>query len=112
MPNGHLASRAKIDLPLEEIEALAEEANKIIAAMGPPGTGKTAVVHDQIRKWKRRGARILFVLPTGALSSRMKQKHPDIDVDTCHAGLLLHKNEKESVYLLQQYDLIIIDEIS
>ena len=53
-----------------------------------PGTGKTHVIHTKVRKWKRKGARIFFLGPTGQLASRIRSEHPDIDVDTCHGGLL------------------------
>ena len=77
----------------EEIQECIKQAScsKIIFGNGPPGTGKTYVVHREIKKWKRKGARILFVVPTGQLASEIRSIHPDIDVDTCHGGLLLHR---------------------
>lgn len=66
-----------------------------------------------IRKWVRRaGARVLFALPTGQLASRTRAKHPDVDVDTCHAALRFHRELAEALPLLTQYDLAVIDEIS
>eukprot|EP00971_Amphidinium_carterae_P303324 6027285-Amphidinium_carterae.3 len=84
----------------------------IIAALGPPGTGKTEVINRCIRKWKRRGARILFALPTGQLASKMRQVHPDIDIDTCHGAFGFHKQLAETLPILTQYDLVIVDELS
>ena len=64
MENSMAACQADSDAALE---ACAKEASqsKFLFASGPPGTGKTHVVHEQIRRWKAAGARILFALPTG-----------------------------------------------
>ena len=70
------------------------------------------MVHDQIKEWLPKGARILCTLPTGVLASGMRTKHPNVDIDTCHAGLLLHRPLSEALAILSQYDLVIIDEIS
>ena len=96
----------------EELEACVAEAvsNKILFASGPPGTGKTHVVHEQIRKWKRKGARILFTLPTGQLASEVRRVHPDIDVDTSHGAFLLLRPLQEAMAILTQYELVIVDE--
>ena len=96
----------------EELEECVEEAlpHKILFASGPPGTGKTHVVHEQIRKWKRKGARILFALPTGQLASEVRSLHPDIDVDTSHGAFLLHRPLQEAMAILTQYELVVIDE--
>ena len=103
----------------EDQERLAQEAwddggNKIIAAIGAPGTGKTAIVHKCVTRWSKgkHRARILFALPTGQLAARMRQRHPDVDVDTCHGGLLLYKSEAESLPIMTQYDAVFIDELS
>ena len=84
--------------------------NKILFASGPPGTGKTHVVHEQIRQWKSKGARILFTLPTGQLASEVRSVHPDIDVDTSHGAFLLLRPLQEAMAILTQYELVIIDE--
>ena len=96
----------------EELEECVEAAlpHKILFASGPPGTGKTHVVHEQIRKWKHKGARILFALPTGQLASEVRSVHPDIDVDTSHGAFLLHRPLQEAMAILTQYELVIIDE--
>ena len=96
----------------EELEGCVEAAlpHKILFASGPPGTGKTHVVHEQIRKWKRKGARILFALPTGQLASEVRSLHPDVDVDTSHGAFLLHRPLQEAMAILTQYELVVIDE--
>ena len=97
---------------VEDLEEQAREQGSMLAGLGPPGTGKTKVVNDCIRRWKRKGARILFALPTGQLAARMRQEHPDIDVDTCHGAFLLYRDRMESLPIMTQYDLIVVDEIS
>ena len=101
----------------DEQEQLAQRSwdkAKIIAAIGAPGTGKTAIVHKCVSKWRKskHHARILFALPTGQLAARMRTRHPDVDVDTCHGGLLLYKSEAESLPIMTQYDAVFIDELS
>ena len=82
----------------------------MLFASGPPGTGKTHVIHEQVRKWMRKGARILFALPTGQLASEVRSIHPDVDVDTSHGAFLLHRPLQEAMAILTQYELVIIDE--
>ena len=76
------AREAPDDETYEEILIQAGRSH-IIVALGPPGSGKTTIVHKCVRKWHRRGARILFALPTGQLASEIRRVHPDVDVDTC-----------------------------
>ena len=104
------ACQAQTDEELESCIAKAAE-HKILFASGPPGTGKTHVIHEQVRKWKRQGARILFALPTGQLASEVRSVHPDVDVDTSHGAFLLHKPLKEAMAILTQYELVVIDEV-
>ena len=106
------AREAVDDDTYEAIADIANEKGKILVALGPPGTGKTTVVHKCVHKWHRKGARILFALPTGQLASEMRRVHPDIDVDTCHGAFLFHKELTEALPILTQYDLIIVDELS
>ena len=103
------ACKAQTDEELEDCVAKAVS-NKILFASGPPGTGKTHVVHEQICQWKRKGARILFTLPTGQLASEVRSVHPDIDVDTSHGAFLLLRPLQEAMAILTQYELVIIDE--
>ena len=73
----------------EEVERLAaelEEQNSILLCMGAPGTGKTFVVDYLIQVAVGRGLRALYALPTGQLACRMRQRHPNIHVDTCHGA--------------------------
>ena len=83
-----------------------------LAPMGPPGTEKTAVIIHKLRKWKRKGARILATAPTANLASRMRALLPDVEVDTCAGGFLFHRELSEALPIMTQYDLIVVDEIS
>ncbi|CAE7468115.1 unnamed protein product [Symbiodinium sp. KB8] len=111
MQNTMAAAEAQDDEAQEVCIAAAAE-HKILFANGPPGTGKTHVVHEQIRRWKQQGARILFALPTGQLASEMRAVHPEIDVDTSHGAFLLHRPLQEAMAILTQYDLVVVDEVS
>ena len=105
------AREAPDDETYEEILIQAGR-SEIIIALGPPGSGKTTVIHKCVRKWHRKGARILFALPTGQLASEIRRVHTEIDVDTCHGALLFHKDLTEALPILTQYDLVVIDELS
>eukprot|EP00439_Symbiodinium_sp_Y106_P057127 s467_g8.t1 len=110
MRNAMAAAEAQDDETLEAYVATAAT-NRILFANGPPGTGKTYVVHEQVRRWKQKGARILFAVPTGQLASEMRALHPDIDVDTNHGAFLLHRPLQEAMAIMTQYDMVVIDEV-
>ena len=105
------AAQAATDQELEECIATAQ-GHKMLFASGPPGTGKTFVVHQQIDEWKRKGARVLFAVPTGMLASEVRARQPDIDVDTTWGAFLFHKPLQEAAAILTQYDLVVVDEVS
>ena len=109
MENSMAACDAEND---DQLEACAKEAvkAKFLFASGPPGTGKTHVVHEQIRRWKHAGARVLFALPTGQLASEIRSLHPDVKVDTSHGAFLLHRPLQEAMAILTQYEMVVIDE--
>lgn len=75
------ACQVETDKELEACVAQAAE-HKMLFASGPPGIGKTHVIHEQVRKRKRKGVRILFALPTGQLVSEVRNIHPDVEVGT------------------------------
>lgn len=103
------ACQVETGADLEACIAKAAE-HKLLFASGPPGTGKTHVIHEQVRKWKRKGARALFALPTGQLAFQVRSVHPDVDVDTSHGAYFLHRPLQEAMAILTPYKLVIIDE--
>eukprot|EP00435_Cladocopium_sp_Y103_P046366 s2601_g13.t1 len=109
-----LALRASDARDDNEFQACLEEAqaHKMLFASGPPGTGKTHVIHDQIDKWRNKGARVLFALPTGMLASEIRARQPHIDVDTTWGAFRFDKPLQETAGVMTQYDLIVIDEVS
>ena len=109
--NSLAASQATTDEQYD-LAVTTAASQKILFATGPPGTGKTYAVHDQIEHWNKNGARILFVLPTGQLAARMRARHPAVDVDTFHGGLLFYRDISEALGIFTQYDFIIMDEVS
>ena len=96
----------------ERARDLALEHGRPVVGLGGPGTGKTTVAEASIRRAKELGARILITVPTGQMTSRMRERFPDLDVDTCHGAFLFHKQESEALPLMSQYDLVVVDEIS
>ncbi|CAK8991184.1 ATP-dependent DNA helicase PIF1 (DNA repair and recombination helicase PIF1) [Durusdinium trenchii] len=106
------AANATSDEEIEDLTVEAQNNNKMLFANGGPGSGKTFVLHAQIKRWEARSARVLLVVPTGQLAAEMKPQHPNIDVDTYHGGLFFHKDLSEALGVMTQYDLIILDEVS
>ena len=98
------------DRELERLQALAEEHGSPVAVLGEPGTDKTAVLDQCIRRAQNKGARVLLAMPTGVQRARMKQRHPQADLDTCHGAFLFHKPLVEAMGVMMCYDLIVIDE--
>ena len=97
----------------EEIERLAaelEEQNSILLCMGAPGTGKTFVVDYLIQVAVGRGLRVLCALPTGQLACRMRQRHLNIHVDTCHGAFGFFRPLQETLAFMADYDMVVIDE--
>ncbi|CAK0799172.1 unnamed protein product [Prorocentrum cordatum] len=101
-----------------EADAAGDEAwqeNKPIIVLGKPGTGKTTVVKECIRRASSKGANILFALPTAQLASRMREALRGVDnvcVDTCHAAFRFGQPTSETLALMTSYDMVVVDEIS
>ncbi|CAE7349184.1 pif1, partial [Symbiodinium sp. CCMP2592] len=94
----------------DDVALRLEEQNSILVCMGGPGTGKTFVADYLIRVAVRRGHRVLYALPTGQLACRMRQRHPDVHVDTCAGAFLFYRPESETLALMAEYDVVVIDE--
>ena len=98
------------DAEMDELMGRIEEHASMVAGLGPPGCGKTVVLDRCIRRAQDAGARVLVALPTGAQRARMRAKHQEVDLDTCHGAFLFHKPAAESMGIMMGYELIVIDE--
>ena len=107
-----LQALKEAELPEDVDEAAARLAdnNSLLVCMGAPGTGKTFVADYLIRLAVQRGYRVLYALPTGQLACRMRQRHPDIHVDTCAGAFLFYRPLSETIALMAEYDMVVIDE--
>ena len=98
----------------EEFDAAAsklEELNRPLLCLGGPGTGKTFVADYLIGLAVRKGFKVCYALPTGALACRMRQKHTDICIDTCHGAFLFFRPLSEAIASMMEYDMVVIDEV-
>ena len=68
-----------------------------LAVLGPAGSGKTTAVHQAIRDVAVHEGRILLAAPTGRLAATMREKFPDLEVDTVHGAFLVYKPVQERV---------------
>ena len=103
----------------QEEERLREEArgsaHRPVVCSGRPGTGKTTVVHRNVREALAAGGAVCVALPTARLATRMADKlgaHAGLLVDTFAAAFQLHKPEQEALYATHGYDLVVVDEFS
>ena len=101
---------ATVPEDVEEASARLEGQNSVLVCLGAPGTGKTFVADYLIRLASARGFQILYALPTGQLACRMRQRHPDIHVDTCAGAFLFYRPMAETAGILTEYDLVVVDE--
>ena len=107
------ARAAEDEAEIEELLADAQRNARPIAGLGPPGTGKTTVVGSCVDKVLTDGGRVLYALPTAQQAARVRARHPEADVDTCAAAFYLWKqNADERMDVLEQYDLVVVDEVS
>ena len=99
----------------EEAAASARAEAKVLACLGPPGTGKTTVCHDKIEDLLADRGRVLFALPTAQLASRMRERYgrrSGLEIDTCHAAFGLNEHLAGHLPVLAVYDLIVVSQLS
>ncbi|CAE7342755.1 pif1, partial [Symbiodinium sp. CCMP2592] len=87
------------------------DARTPFAVLGPAGSGKTTAVHDAIQRVSAAGGRILLTAPTGRLAAALRERFPDLEVDTVHGAFLVHKPAQEALEVLWPYDLIVVEEV-
>ena len=111
--NAMAAAQARATTPSWRSASQQQRSTRCSSPAARPGTGKTFVVHEQIRKWRRKGrASSVYHFPTGQLASEMRAVHPHIDVDTSHGAFRFHRDLQEAAGILTQYDLSVTDEVS
>jgi hypothetical protein len=82
-----------------------------IAVLGPAGSGKTTAVHSAVEAVTQVGGRVLITAPTGRLAATMREKFPDIEIDTIHGAFQVFKPVQETLELMWPYDLVIVEEV-
>ena len=81
------------------------------AVLGPAGSGKSTAVHRVIREAVRQQCRVLLAAPTGRLAATLRDKFPDLEVDTVHGAFLVYKPVHETLEIQYPYDLIVVEEV-
>ena len=114
-----LARAAHAAASAEEGDALRDEAregrHRPLVCSGRPGTGKSTVLHRNVRETLAAGGSVCVALPTARLATRMAEKlgsHERLVVDTFTAAFQLHKPAAEGMYCMYGYDLVVVDEFS
>ena len=97
----------------DDIRQAMLEDSKICVCLGPPGSGKTTLVHAAVERTLAAGGQVLFACPTAQLASRMRERYGDrLVVDTCHAAFHLNEDILVNASALDLYALVVVDEVS
>ena len=87
-----------------------------IVCSGRPGTGKTTVLHRNVRETLAAGGSVLVTIPTARQSTRMAAKlgaHDRLVVETAAAAFQFHKPEQEALYAIYLDEFsVVVDEFS
>ena len=81
------------------------------AVLGPAGSGKSTAVCAAVEKVAFSGGRVLLTAPTGRLAATLREKFPNLEVDTMHGAFLLWKPVQETFEVMFPYDMIVVEEI-
>ena len=81
------------------------------AVLGPAGSGKTTAIHQVIQEAVAFGARVLLTAPTGRLAATMREKFPELEIDTVHGAFLIFKPVQQTLEVMWPYDLVIVEEV-
>eukprot|EP00438_Fugacium_kawagutii_P021754 Skav219334 [mRNA] locus=scaffold6947:786:1919:+ [translate_table: standard] len=97
----------------EDVDPFAEVGNlrTAMAVLGPAGSGKTTAVHRAIQDAVAHNYRILLTAPTGRLAATMREKFPELEIDTVHGAFLLRKPVQEALDTMLPYNLIVVEEV-
>eukprot|EP00971_Amphidinium_carterae_P306004 6081270-Amphidinium_carterae.1 len=82
------------------------------AILGPAGSGKSTAVQVAVRQAVDQGARVVIACPTRMLVADLRQKFPDLDVDSIHAVFEIWKPEQYTLDGMCTFDLVVIEEVS
>ena len=81
------------------------------AVLGPAGSGKSTAVCEAVEKVASSGGRVLLTAPTGRLAATLREKFPNLEVDTMHGAFLLWKPVQETFEVMFPYDMIVVEEV-
>ena len=81
------------------------------AVLGPAGSGKSTAVCEAVEKVAGSGGRVLLTAPTGRLAATLREKFPNLEVDTMHGAFLLWKPVQETFEVMFPYDMIVVEEV-
>ena len=110
------AQNATEDVQIEQARArLQGVKHRPLICSGKPGTGKTTVALDCVRKALDDGACVLVASPTARMAARLRQRMgslPNLVIETVAAAFQLHLPEEEGLFAMYGFNLVIVDEYS
>ncbi|CAK0798079.1 unnamed protein product, partial [Prorocentrum cordatum] len=89
-----------------------DEDPRPIAVLGPAGSGKSFLIKVVMQDAIAQGARVLLACPTRRQVARYREDMPDLDVDSIHRAFNVYLPEQQTLQRMQDFDLVVIEEIS